>query len=1355
MKKCLFALVFSFGVLFQLSSQAPIVVIKQFICNSDDTYHLVIEVYGAGDISTFGGYQVDAGIYEVSSCYDSSLDTGNPCYIVLPVPGPPPVCGCNGVQYKASSCAEIDGYSSWTEGPCTGNERVVFTIHNLPSAQNTTINVFRLVKIDEEEFLGPSISIQANHTCSQASCLTCHPKSNPLTFTVSQDTSITIEHLMIETTQGCSLSFDKTQNIKEIPFKCSFLKGQTSALDSFWVYDLVKGDSCLSFVRFVNDGYCCKPFTPCDDNNSCTYGDYYDNNCNCIGKIDTSNKEYSFTTTKGEKIVMDNIADSCNVYVFIFYFHWCKPCQDLYKSHLPSDYDIHPNLKVIPIMMEASEANIDSLKNYGFDFINNNPFLNIVEGGETEYLTDHCLNSAPTVFVKCPNKDTLLIVSGFGDKKTMPEVVNNIINDECKCASTNEVTISIPSKSVNYLDTFSIPVVVSGFQDIESFQFPITYDTTKLEYLNVHPLNSTFTNLFVGGHGLLNKGQIICNYFRWFGQPISLPGQDTLFKILFRALSPTCDSTVIKIANSILVDNQPFNVKVVQKINNQSIDSFTDLIDAKIKINQVLCNDCTHPDYAPLMALYNATNGSGWTNNTGWKEGAQGTSCDPCNFNGIPWYGISCENGRVTCIAMNGRGCTLSPGYPGNNLKGILPSSLNSISELKYLFLGNNQLTGTIPNFNLTNLLYIDLDQNQLNGEIPNLSLPNLRDLRLYSNELSGEIPEFNLPKLEILYLYRNNLTGSIPKFKLANLKLLNLEGNQLSGAIPELLPNMPKIANINLDDNQLSGCYPEWVCGFQNFRSFGNVKLPWAGDITNFCNGESQTGAPCDDNNPDTSNDKIQEDCSCRGCISSTFMQSFSICSFESVIVGNSTYTLGGTYIDTLQSYLGCDSILTTVIIQKPNATHNQNIQLCQGESIIVGTNTYNKDGFYVDTLVAKNGCDSFVNTFLTIFPVSFAENAISICHGSSITVGNKVYNQSGNYLDTLQSINGCDSTIQTKLTIRPEISFTINGPDKICKGDEAIISTTMQGTYLWSNGQTTSSIMETLETNTTYTLTLTDNFGCFGTTAKSVMVVAPKIKGIPIKDTIAFCLKDTLIDPFSLLTQYDSNGTWLWNGSEISGQPFNLNNISLAVHSLVYGFYDQLPCPDSYTSLVINVKDCRIEDCSFGVTDDSIRVNKNQVAEILLTANDILPDTFIVSIISTDPDVLDVVSLNDAGLFMFTPSAKFSDGAIVTYEVCTPDCTECKQAKLYVTNEVLKDIIITNIILPNSSGNNATLRFTKDEVLEDSELYIFNRNGDKIFHKVDYDNTWNADGYPGGIYFYVLRYRGVDIKKTLTVMK
>ena len=73
------------------------------------------------------------------------------------------------------------------------------------------------------------------------------------------------------------------------------------------------------------------------------------------------------------------------------------------------------------------------------------------------------------------------------------------------------------------------------------------------------------------------------------------------------------------------------------------------------------------PDYQPLVDLYNATNGPGWTNNTGWLSG-----CDPCTGNGgNPWFGVTCSNGRVIRI-----------GLPTNNLSGTLPPSLSALTNL-------------------------------------------------------------------------------------------------------------------------------------------------------------------------------------------------------------------------------------------------------------------------------------------------------------------------------------------------------------------------------------------------------------------------------------------------------------------------------------------------------------------------------------------------------------------------------------------------------------------------------------------------------------------------------------------------
>ncbi len=47
-----------------------------------------------------------------------------------------------------------------------------------------------------------------------------------------------------------------------------------------------------------------------------------------------------------------------------------------------------------------------------------------------------------------------------------------------------------------------------------------------------------------------------------------------------------------------------------------------------------------------------------------------------------------------------------------------------------------------------------------------------------------------------------------------------------------------------------------------------------------------------------------------------------------------------------------------------------NQEITLCAGDTLFVGDNAYTSDGFYSDTLLLSTGCDSIVNTNLTVLP-------------------------------------------------------------------------------------------------------------------------------------------------------------------------------------------------------------------------------------------------------------------------------------------------------------------------------------------------------------------------------------------------
>lgn len=167
-------------------------------------------------------------------------------------------------------------------------------------------------------------------------------------------------------------------------------------------------------------------------------------------------------------------------------------------------------------------------------------------------------------------------------------------------------------------------------------------------------------------------------------------------------------------------------------------------------------------------------------------------------------------------------------------------------------------------------------------------------------------------------------------------------------------------------------------------------------------CNGESITVGNNIYSSPGSYTDSLISVNACDSVINTTLfvLPTFNthrwdtICNGENISVGLSNYSLSGDYIDTLLAINNCDSIVNTHLIVKPSFLVTQSFSICDYDSITIGASTYTSEGTFSDTLIAQNGCDSIVLTTINFLPNPIAEiNALSpLFNCAPFTIDNTV---------------------------------------------------------------------------------------------------------------------------------------------------------------------------------------------------------------------------------------------------------------------------------------------------------------------------------------------------------------------------
>ena len=238
--------------------------------------------------------------------------------------------------------------------------------------------------------------------------------------------------------------------------------------------------------------------------------------------------------------------------------------------------------------------------------------------------------------------------------------------------------------------------------------------------------------------------------------------------------------------------------------------------------------------------------------------------------------------------------------------------------------------------------------------------------------------------------------------------------------------------------------------------------------------------------------------------------------CANEPYVIGDSVFTVPGTYDVPMFSEYGCDSLITVILDHNPiYHSETYEVAICVTDlPYVYGDSSFYTEGYHEIPYQTIHGCDSIIAINLTINPILYNSDTLyhEICRNElPFTAFGRTLTAEGTYTYVTSSqVTGCDSVFYYHLTVHDNPVVAIEGDSHLCEGSTTMLTVQpAMSAYQWNNGFT-SQLMEIHQPGS-YSVTVTDEHGCQSSADK--VVANAQLPNIHISGNQAICYGDSAV--------------------------------------------------------------------------------------------------------------------------------------------------------------------------------------------------------------------------------------------------